>query len=225
MSAQSPIPTREGYDRWSQVYDDDANPLIALEEPVFDELVGDVSGKRILDVGCGTGRHSLRLARRGAHVSAIDFSTGMLDKARVQPGAEHINFIQHDLHTPFPFDDQSFDLVVCALVLDHIHKLAPFFAQLRRVCAPNGRIVCTVMHPAMTLKGVQARFNDPATGEKIHVDSATNSLPDYITAILAAHLTIDHISEHAPDQALAARFPRAEPYVDYPVLLAMRILP
>ena len=225
MNTNAPIPTREGYDRWSEVYDEDANPLIALEQPVFDALLGDVADQQILDVGCGTGRHSIRLAQRGACVTGTDFSQGMLDKARAQPGASAINFVHHDLTTPFPFDEATFDLVTCALVLDHIHDLPPFFAQLRTACKPSGRIVATVMHPAMALKGVQARFNDPTTGDKIHVDSATNSIADYVTAILAANLKIDHIAEHAPDEALAARFPRAEPYVGYPMLLAMRLLP
>ena len=68
--ADSPSPgqgasAREGYDRWSPIYDHDANPLLALEGPHMRGLVGDVSGLAVLDLGCGTGRHSLWLAARG----------------------------------------------------------------------------------------------------------------------------------------------------------------
>jgi len=45
-----------GYDKWAATYDRDPNPLIALEESVVLELVGDVRGKQVLDLGCGTGR-------------------------------------------------------------------------------------------------------------------------------------------------------------------------
>lgn len=76
------LTTREGYDRWAAVYDTDGNPLIAMEEPEVDRLVGDISGRAVLDVGCGTGRHALRFAAAGAHVTAIDFSEEMLRKAQ-----------------------------------------------------------------------------------------------------------------------------------------------
>jgi malonyl-CoA O-methyltransferase len=55
------LPTREGYDLWSLLYDEEDNPLIALEERHFARLLGEPVGQRILDVGCGTGRHSVPL--------------------------------------------------------------------------------------------------------------------------------------------------------------------
>lgn len=219
------VKTREGYDRWSQVYDDDANPLVALEEPVFDRLVGDVSGLDVLDVGCGTGRHTFRLSAAGGRVSALDFSSGMLDRARRKPGSERITFIHHDITLRLPLIEQSFDVVTCGLVLDHIHNLRPFFAELGRVCRPAGRIVCTVIHPAMTLKGVQARFSDPDTGTKIHIESAPHTISDYVSAAVDTGLRIDGIEEHAADRALAARAPRAEPYLGWPMLFALRLQP
>src|ERR1051325_2796348 len=76
------LPTQEGYDRWAEIYDGEDNPLIALETPEIQRLLGDVSGKRIADVGCGTGRHAVGLARSGASVTALDFSEGMLSRAR-----------------------------------------------------------------------------------------------------------------------------------------------
>src|SRR3954469_9134228 len=86
-AAAEVLPTRDGYDRWAATYDTDGNPLIALEEPHVDALLGDVRGLCVLDVGCGTGRHALRLARAGAAVTAIDFSEAMLAQARAKVGA------------------------------------------------------------------------------------------------------------------------------------------
>ena len=70
------LSTQEGYDRWAEIYDAEQNPLISLEEPEVDRLLGDVAGLDIVDVGCGTGRHALRLAARGANVVGVDFSDG-----------------------------------------------------------------------------------------------------------------------------------------------------
>ena len=88
---------RTGYDEWAAIYDTEENPLVSLEQPLFDALVGDVGGLEILDVGCGTGRHSLRLAERGAQVHAVDFADQMLARARAKPGAGEIQFVVHDL--------------------------------------------------------------------------------------------------------------------------------
>jgi 2-polyprenyl-3-methyl-5-hydroxy-6-metoxy-1,4-benzoquinol methylase len=76
------LPTRDGYDPWAACYDTDDNPLVALEEPRVDELLGEVCGLTVLDIGCGTGRHAIRLAARGAIVHALDFSPAMLERAR-----------------------------------------------------------------------------------------------------------------------------------------------
>jgi malonyl-CoA O-methyltransferase len=217
------LPTREGYDRWSACYDDEDNPLIAVEEPKVAELLGPVSGLRILDLGCGTGRHALRLAAAGANVTAIDFSDGMLARARDRAGTLPIDFRAHDLTRPLPFADGSFDRIICGLVLDHIPQPAPLFAEMRRVCTPAGCAVISVMHPAMMLRGVEARFTDRTTGREIRPASTRHQVTDYINAVLAAGWTLDHASEHEVDEALAARSERARKYAGWLMLLLMRL--
>lgn len=217
------VPTRDGYDRWAEVYDGDGNPLLALEAPVFARLAGDVAGRDVLDVGCGTGRHSLQLAALGAHVTAVDFSPGMLARARAKPGAARVHFVEHDLGAALPFAACAFDLVTCALVLDHVHDLTRFFGELRRVCRDGGRVVATTMHPAMMLKGVQARFIDPASGERVLVDSAAHTTADYVNAVLAAGLGLLRLEEHALDARTAAAYPRGAPHVGWPMLLALAL--
>jgi ubiquinone/menaquinone biosynthesis C-methylase UbiE len=215
------LPTRDGYDRWAELYDGEGNPLVELEEPELDRRLGEVRGLDIVDVGCGTGRHALRLAARGARVTAVDFSAGMLARARAKPGADEVRFVEHDLARPLPFADASFDRVVCGLVVDHIAPLEPFFAELGRVCRPSGFAVVSVMHPAMMLKGVQARFTDPATGRETRPQSFQHQLSDYVTAALRAGVRIRDLSEHAADEALAQRVPRAARYVGWPLLFVI----
>jgi len=213
------LPTSEGYDLWAAIYDTDGNPLTALEEPHVDAALGDVSGLRVIDVGCGTGRHAIRLASRGAEVVAMDFSRGMLEKARAKPGAERIRFIQHDLAAPFPVPDGAFDRVVCALVLEHVADLAPVFRELSRVCAPGGRIVISEMHPAMMLLGVSARFHDPTTGREIRPRSVGHPVGEIVMAALGAGLSIESIGEYRVDEELTRRAPRAAKYLGWPLLL------
>ena len=219
------LPTREGYDRWAEVYDTDGNPLIALEERHLDLLLGAVDGLAVVDVGCGTGRHAVRLAAVGARVTALDFSPRMLEVARAKAGAERVRFHLHDVTTRLPLDDDAADRVLCCLVLEHVADLASFFGELARVCAPapRGLIVVSAMHPAMMLRGVQARFHDARTGARIQPASFPYQVSDYTTAARSAGLVIDHLSEHAVDAALAAAHPRGARYVGWPMLLLMTL--
>src|SRR5262249_4689842 len=125
------LPAREGYDQWAAVYDADDNPLVALEGPWVEHLLGDVRGLTVLDLGCGTGRHALRMAAAGAVVHALDFSSAMLERARQKAGAADISFHFHDLVAPLPFAAESFDRVVCGLVVDHIADLENLFREIR----------------------------------------------------------------------------------------------
>jgi ubiquinone/menaquinone biosynthesis C-methylase UbiE len=214
---------RTGYDRWASIYDREANPLIALEEPVVREALGDVAGLSVLDLGCGTGRLSVWLASAGAAVTGVDFSEGMLEAARRKAEAWTVRFLVHDLHQPLPFADGSFDRVVSGLVLEHLRELDPFFAESRRVLRPGGRAVFSAMHPAMFLKGVQARFTDPASGEKVQPGSVAHSVGDFVMAAVRAGFTLEGVDERAPDADFAARFPRAEKYVDWPMLVVLKL--
>lgn len=214
---------RSGYDRWAVVYDHDANPLQALEEPILRAQAGDVRGLNALDLGCGTGRHALWMAAAGAVVTAVDFSEGMLAEARRKPGAESVRFIAHDLHLPFPLEKGSFDIVVCGLVLEHLGELGGFFAEMHRVLSPGGRAVISSMHPAMFLRGTQARFTDASSGELVQPGSVPHSIADFVMAAVRAGFTLSDVAEFAPDAEFAARFPRAAKYVSWPMLVALSL--
>ena len=215
---------RAGYDRWARVYDHDANPLPALEEPHVRAALGDVRGREVLDLGCGTGRHTAWLAESGARVTAIDFSEKMLECARGKVSAADVRFIVHDLHEPLPLADASFDAVVSGLVLEHLRDLGAFFMEAHRVLRPQGLAVVSAMHPAMFLRGSRARFTDPDSGRVIAPGSLPHRLGDFIMATLRAGFTLRGIDEHAPDAEFVARYPRAERYLEWPMLvvLAMR---
>lgn len=219
------VPTRAGYDLWAEIYDGEDNALIALEERHIYDLLGDVRGLAVADIGCGTGRHALRLAAAGAQVAALDFSAAMLARARTKPGAADVRFLQHDLTRPFPLEDGAFDRVICGLVLEHIPDLLSLFREMRRICRTDGGIAVSAMHPAMLLRGISARFTDPATGRETRPTSYPHTLSDFITAALRAGLGIDRLSEHAVDETLATHSPRARKYLGWPMLFLMRLRP
>src|SRR5207249_1549358 len=149
----------------------------------------------------------------------------MLARARAKAGSAGINFRVHDLAQPLPFADAMFDRVVCGLVIDHIADLDGLSREMRRVCRPDGFVVVSVMHPAMMLRGVQARFRDPASGQEIRPASCTHQLSNYVMAAVGAGFALDQLSEQAVTEELASRLERARRYVGWPMLFLMRLKP
>jgi malonyl-CoA O-methyltransferase len=156
-------------------------------------------------------------------VTAVDFSEGMLAEARRKPGAERVRFLVHDLHKPLPFAAGEFDWVVSGLVLEHLQELGGFFAEAHRVLKPHGRAVVSAMHPAMFLRGTQARFTDPESGEVVAPGSVPHSLAAFVMAAVRAGFRLTEIDEFAPDGEFARRYPRAAKYVDWPMLVVLEL--
>jgi malonyl-CoA O-methyltransferase len=223
MSDAKVVPTREGYDRWAATYDTMGNWLLELEEPLVDRALGDVQGRDVLDVGTGTGRHAIRVAARGARVTAVDFSQEMLAKAREKPGADGVRWLAHDVGRPLPFAPNSFDRVLSALVLEHIpvNELRTFFGELGRVVRGDGTILVTAMHPAMFLRGVSANFRDE--GGEVRPRSYVATLSDYVMGAIDAGLVIAALTEHAVDEGLAARNERSRKWLGWPALFTMTL--
>jgi SAM-dependent methyltransferase len=110
-------------------------------------------GERVLDLGCGGGRHAFELYRRGAHVVAFDHNAEELAEVatmflamslsgEVGDGAE-AQVVQGDVLS-LPFPDGSFDAVIAAEVLEHIPDDERAMAEITRIVRPGGRVAVTV---------------------------------------------------------------------------------
>jgi malonyl-CoA O-methyltransferase len=222
------VPVREGYDRWAPHYDDYDNAVIALEQPRVRELIGEVAGRKVVDVGCGTGRHALRMAAEGAVVTGVDFSSGMLeilraklDAQRRQGGELELELVEHDLSAGLPLAERSFDLALCCLVLEHLPRLDFMLAELARVCRPGGRVILADFHPEMFRRGLHARFRAGEGAQKVQIEGVDHTISDYVMAVLGAGLEIVDMAELCMDVDTAARSPSASKYLGEPMLLTM----
>jgi SAM-dependent methyltransferase len=116
------------------------------ERPAMLALAGDVAGHRILDAGCGSGPLFAALRGRGAIVTGIDKSAGMLEQARRRLG-DDADLQVAELSSPLPFPDDRFDDVTASLVLHYLEDWGPALAELQRVLKPGGRLIVSVNHP------------------------------------------------------------------------------
>ena len=118
----------------------------------YDRL-GLVAGDRLLDLGCGFGRHAYEAARRGADVVALDAGldevlgvaavfAAMAEQGELADGTE-VATVQGDGYR-LPFPDGAFDRVICSEVLEHLHDDRAAMAELARVLRDGGTMAVTV---------------------------------------------------------------------------------
>jgi ubiquinone/menaquinone biosynthesis C-methylase UbiE len=124
-------------------------------------LIGDLEGKRVLDLGCGAGHAAITMARQGAHVIAVDPSNDNL--ARLREAAEQheirVESHQSDLADLAFVRADSIDLVFSAYSLATVPDVSRVFRQAHRVLRPELHIVLSLPHPAFSM--VDPASNDP----------------------------------------------------------------
>lgn len=119
----------------------------------YDRL-GVAPGDRLLDLGCGFGRHAFAAARRGAHVVALDAGAdevegvvstfaAMAEAGELDPGSTRAGAVRGDARY-LPFADGAFDRVIASEVLEHIPDDTAAMAELARVLRPGGTMAVTV---------------------------------------------------------------------------------
>ena len=227
------------YDAVADSYDknDDEYP-----HPVLDallELVGDVEARRVLDLACGPGRAARGLARRGGHVTGLDISTRMIERARRLEDREplNINYVCADATDPASLDRRSFDVVVSSFGLSDIDDLPAVCATVRRVLNPHGIFACSLLHPCFPGIGETSASWPPrggyhqegwwrADGKRSPlrriVGSNHRRLSTYVNTLQAHGLTIEQMAEPLAEPSWAAARPGIDQLPLYVVLRCRR---
>ncbi len=208
-------PALEGYSLWAPSYDDPTNRVILAEEEVIWPLVGDVRGKTVLDAGCGTGRHAVRLAQQGASVVGSEPSAALLRCARAKAEGSGVSVTwRTDAIDALPADLGLFDLVLCCLVLSHVRDLAGAVARLSAHLRPGGALLMTDFHPFCLVIGLRTCCSHE--GHKVLLPNYIHLPSQYFAAACGAGLDVTDYLE-------PCRFPEIP---DAPTAIVMRaILP
>ncbi len=217
MELPEELSPREGYAAWAACYDDDGNPLTALEGPAVRAWFGPLAGRRALDLGCGTGRHTRALVEAGATVAALDPSPEMMARARAKLRDRAVVWARHALPGPLPFRAGTFDLVVLGLVAEHVADLAGALGEVARVLVPGGRCIVSALHPDRTAEGQRARFIDPETGRRRPITTYHRTAAQYHEAAAVAGLVVESERSLIVPPELARIVPRAAPYIGRPL--------
>jgi SAM-dependent methyltransferase len=130
--------------------DSGAAPNELLEEGAFDDLLGNVHGLDVLDLGCGDARYGRRLIERGcASYVGVDGSGRMVELAEQALAGSRGSVRQANIEG-LALPQGTLDVVISRMTLHWLEDLAPTFESIARALRPSGKLVFSVEHPVLT---------------------------------------------------------------------------
>jgi malonyl-CoA O-methyltransferase len=189
---------QDAYTNWSTTYDADRNLTRDLDETATRQTLEVGRFRSILELGCGTGKNTIFLARIGGTVHAVDFSEGMLARAEEKVRRGNVTFAVADLTKTWDYPDRGADLVVCNLVLEHIPDLDFIFAEVARVLTDGGRFFLCELHPCRQYGGTKANFSHDE--ETTEIAAFVHHLSDFTGAAEAHGLVLKSLREWWHDE-------------------------
>jgi len=202
---------------------------VLLLDPALLRELGDVTGLRILDLGCGEGRFSRILAQRGATTVGLDPIQALLTHAR-NAGSKHEAYVRGS-GDALPFADATFDAVIAYLSLIDITDFRAAIRESARVLRPGGRLFAANI---ASVAGGEHVVDDaghflryelsdymserPLTLEwaGLRIRNWHRPLSAYMDAYLGAGLTLRRYLEPVPEDTSLAEKPRFESWFKVP---------
>lgn len=191
-------------------------PLCSTEEQLG--LLGDIAGKRVIELGSGAGQNSIYLAKNGAICTAVDISDRQLEHGRSMAEKEgvEVEFMRQDFSDIADhFEENSFDLALSVYALQYCYDLAELkkvLGSVAKILKPSADLVFSVDHPIRAhgqwsdddrfiLDGYfdrstkSWRYRFPETGAAPELSCNFKTVADYIGAVIGAGLRIEAVLE------------------------------
>ncbi len=187
------------------------------EWPATRSLMPPLDGLHVLDAGCGPGYYAEWLLNGGASIVAVDVTPRFVEITReriAEYDLDRYEVRRADLSQPLDFAaDESFDAVLCPLVLDYIEDWTPVFREFYRVLKPGGTFVFSAGHPATDYFVYAPEGSDYYATElfefewggfgepKPVVTSYRRPLAAFLNPLIEARFMVDHLLEPLPTDA------------------------
>ncbi len=179
------------------------------------QLLGDVRGLKVLDLGSGAGQSGIALAKRGAQITCYDISEKQLEIGRKYAGEDRVTvtFVQGDMQDLGALPAGSFDLVISCAAISYVEDAAKVFREVTRVLKPGRRFVLSCEHAAWMALGAKylwpqahenpsyfyrgpVRFRwEESDPKEYEILCFRRPLQDYFNWLRTAGLTIERVEE------------------------------
>jgi len=173
---------QSAYNNWSDTYDKDLNLTRDLDAEIVRKEFAQERLTSILEVGCGTGKNTIFFSEIADKVYAIDFSEGMINKAKEKIKSQNVNFKQADITRNWPIENNTIGLVTCNLILEHIDNLDFIFSEANTCLKKQGEFFINELHPFRQYEGKKASFVDD--GKTTEIDAFVHYISDFTNAAI-----------------------------------------
>ena len=189
--------------------------------------IGDVSGKTVLDLGCGEGGYSRELARRGAAVVGVDCAENAIKYCIDKAEEEHLKIAYHVRNSSDLYDipNETFDVVLASMMLMDCEDFEGTIKEITRVLKPSGKMFASVCHPCFHTSGGIGRQGEgvdrqvvvsnyyhpteweaPLSSGNVKVIWRHRTFEDYVKTFIKCGLNITDLNEPIPSDEQAEAF-------------------
>ena len=173
MAKQNIFDNETFFSEYRKLREREVNANNLFELPVLCSLIPDLEGKRVLDLGCGSGERCMDYVKRGASmVTGIDISEKMLAAARSENSDPKITYLKMPMEDLGSLDGE-FDVVISSLALHYVEDYPGVVKNVRRLLCEGGIFLFSQEHPLSTCySGSADRWTRDENGIKIHANIA-----------------------------------------------------
>lgn len=188
--------------------------------PFTFKILGEMSNKKILALGCGEGGYARELSKKNAEVVCVDCNAFFIEYASKKARENNLS-IQHLLRNSndlYGIKDSDFDVVLCSMMLMDCEDLDGTLKEAYRVLKTGGILIASILHPCFTGKNVRSKkrgtqrtviienYYEPkewedilGKGFKFPVIYRHRTLQDYVKAFIKANFVIKDLHEPQPN--------------------------
>ncbi len=199
-------------------------PHRKLFNPAIQQFLGDVSGKVILDAGCGNGYWARKLSTSARKVIGIDGSKELIEIAKKRGVPSNVTFKVVDLTKALPFKDSYFDLIISNMTLHYLPNIKAIAKEFNRVLKKGGKIIFSIAHPKyessknkkLKIVKVRTKFFTKTLGGRARLKEYYEPLSGYKKVFKEAGFKFVDLKEPIIAEEIIKEYPRYQKFKGLP---------